>query len=570
MICFKRKSKRGHLKFYLAGCVLTIMSSFCPAADSAILTPTPQSIKFKNNEEIVLSDTWSIFFDKTNKQDSFTAGYLIQKISCSYGIFFNSRDITPSCNGNRIILGKIDTEKVKEFSANEDKVYFMNIGEEGYFLDVSPGCITILGNTSKGIFYGMQTFIQLVKEKNGKAVIPAVKIIDYPKIKMRSVHFSGVNPDKIKEELDRISQLKYNTAIIETQSYFYLNRGESRSRMEEIFKYARERFIEPIPELQSFGASGPVLTKDPFAVEGIRIENEPFKFVDNLAKPVIPTEHSLVNLIIDGEDKVIIQTKNKEGIYVEGKDYQIINGPISYPFKLNNPPAQIIKTIDSDIKDNEEVLVSYTYFENKASYKCPDCTMPYCPSSERTYKIMFDSIKNVIEILKPNYISIGHDEIRGINRDNRCRKRNLNNAEILADDINKLCDFSKTVDSHVKMLMWSDMLNPYDNGGNVNFQVQYDGLPGETATAIDLIPKDIIIMLWRYDPDRNFLMKSADYFESKQFKYFVAGWNNKQNLFEWSQIAKQRTDCLGIIVTTWYDWEGNFDIIKYTAEASWH
>lgn len=571
MIYFERKFKITLTKLHLIGYILIAFDSFCLAADSVAVIPTPQFIELKN-KEIILSDNWSVVLDKMNEQDFFTAEYLTQKINNRHGIFLNLEDIkaTRKNSNNYIILGKIDTQKTKEFITEEDKAYFVNMGEEGYFLDISSNRISILGNTSKGTFYGIQTLLQLIKEKDSKIVIPAVKIIDYPKVKMRAVHFSGVNPEKIKGQLDRISQLKYNTAIIETQSYFYLNRSEERSRMEEIFRYARKRFIEPIPELQSFGASGPVVTKDPFAVEGIRIEDEPFRFIGNLAKPIIPTDHSLVNVIIDGEDKVIVKSKNRSRVYIEGKDYKIIKGPISYPFRLNNTPTQIMKTADSDIKENEEVFISYTYFENKASYKCPDSTILYCPSTERTYKIMFDAIENVIEILHPDYLSIGHDEIRGINRDNRCRKRNLSNAEILAEDINKLYDFSKSINPDIKILMWSDMLNPYDNGGNANFQLVYDGLPGETAPASDLISKDMIIMLWRYDPDRNFLVKSSDYFESKQFKYLVAGWNNKQNIFEWAKIAKERTDCLGIIVTTWHNWEGNIEAIKYTAEVSWH
>ncbi|MFH1855700.1 MAG: glycoside hydrolase family 20 zincin-like fold domain-containing protein [Candidatus Omnitrophota bacterium] len=567
------KLKRNYIKFYLIGCILIIIGLFSAVADSAELIPLPRLIEFKNGE-VFLSNKWSIVLDESNEKSLFVGKYLLRQINVRCGIILKLEDVnSPHQKTNCIILDKIDGQKSKDFITGKNKIYFSSIGDEGYLLDISPNSINILGNTSRGIFYGTQTFIQLLggnKEKDGVVAVTAVKIIDYPKVKMRAVHFSGVNPDKIKEQLDKISQLKYNTAIIETPSYFSLSRSESRSRMEEIFRYARERFIEPIPELQSFGASGPVLRKDPFAVEGIRIENEPYKFINNLATPLIPTSHSLVNLIIDGADQVIIQSSDEKNLYAEGKDYKIVEGPVSYPFKLNNMPSQIMKTADSAIKDNEEVLISYTYFENKASYKNADCTIPYCPSSERTYKIMFDSIKNVIEVLKPNYLSVGHDEIRGINRDKRCRERGLSNAEILADDISKLYYFSKTIDPHVKMLIWSDMLNPYDNGGNANFQLQYGGLPGVTAPAIDLIPKDIIIMLWRYDPDRNFLMKSADYFETKQFEYFVAGWNNKQNLLEWSQIAKKRINCLGIIVTTWYDWEGNFDIIKYTAEISWH
>jgi len=73
-----------------------------------------------------------------------------------------------------------------------------------------------------------------------------------------------------------------------------------------------------------------------------------------------------------------------------------------------------------------------------------------------------------------------------------------------------------------------------------------------------------------YDPNKSFCVISSNYFDSKQFKYLVASWKNKQNINEWVEIAKGRKNCLGIIETTWYDWEGNFDNIKYAAGAAWH
>jgi len=157
-----------------------------------------------------------------------------------------------------------------------------------------------------------------------------------------------------------------------------------------------------------------------------------------------------------------------------------------------------------------------------------------------------------------------------MNRDKRCRERNLSNAEILSEDINRLYGIIKNIDSEVQVLIWNDMLNPYYNGGNPDFNSQYEGLPGKTYTAIDSIPNDIILMTAAYDPNKSFCVKSSNYFDSKQFKYLVASWKNKQNINEWVEIAKGRKNCLGIIETTWYDWEGNFDNIKYAAGAAWH
>lgn len=536
--------------------ILNIVS-FSWASDPLKVVPTPQKVELKDGSA-VLSNDWGILSDQRDEKIAFTAGYLEDGINGDFNLRISQEDITHPYKKNHIILGKIIDPELKK------------IGDEGYVLTVSPSVISILGNTPKGVFYGAQSLCQIIKREGGNTLVPSVRIIDYPNIKIRAVHFSGINPDKIKEEIDKTAQLKYNTAIIESQAYFSLDRAENRELLEEIFSYARERYIEPIPEVLSFSSAEGILTKDPYAVEGIRIEDKSFIFINNIAQPKESEGNILVNVIRDGEDEIVIKSKDRRKTYSEGKDYKVIDGQVSFPFRSNNTPTQIARIADSQIEDDEEVLVSYTYFENKPAFNFPDSTITYCPSAKRTYEIMSKTIKNVIEVLKPAYISIGHDEIRGINRDNRCRKRNLSNAGLLADDINKLYDICKSADPDVNVLMWNDMLNPYYNGGNADFEVQYEGLSGETYPAIDMIPNDIILMTAAYGSDKDFCMKSSDFFDSKQFKYFVAGWNNKQNILEWAELAKNRRNCLGIIETTWYDWEGNRENIKYAAEVSWH
>ncbi len=545
------------MRFCLAVIILMSMGPLSSASGPITVTPTPREIELKGGST-VLSNDWGILLDQKDIKNMLTARYLADKINDRFGLILNLEDMARPNKKNHIILSKLTGQGPN------------NTGEEGYVLIVSDGSISILANTQKGIFYGMQTLCQLIKKEANSVTVPLLKIVDYPKIKIRAVHFSGIKPDKIKEEIEKIAQLKYNTAIIESQAYFSLGQSENRELMEEIFRYARELYIEPIPEVLSFSSAQGILVKDPYSVEGIRNENKKFKFINDIAWPEEGKDGSLVNVIRDGEDEITVRSMDGKKIYIEGKDYKVIDGQISFPFRSNAAPTQITRTPDSEIKEGEEVLISYTYFENKPSFNFPDCTITYCPSTKRSYNVMTETIENVLNILRPSYISIGHDEIRGMNRDNRCRKRNLSNAELLADDINKLYNICKSIDPDVNILMWNDMLNPYYNGGNANFEVQYEGLPGETYPAIDLVPKDIILMTAAYDPNKSFCLKSCDYFDSKQFRYFVAGWNNKQNIAEWSEIAKQRSNCLGIIETTWYDWEGNFDNIKYAAEVSWH
>ena len=96
------------------------------------------------------------------------------------------------------------------------------IGKEGYVLDVTPKGVVITANQPAGLFYGMQTLLQLLpKEIESKSpakanwTVPAVKITDYPRFGWRGImldvsrHF--FSKEDVKTYIDEIARLKYNT-----------------------------------------------------------------------------------------------------------------------------------------------------------------------------------------------------------------------------------------------------------------------------------------------------------------------------------------------------------------------
>ncbi len=552
------KNNRSFGKVSTIVCISTLLllgvAAVSYAADPIKAFPAPQKVE-TGEGSAVISDNWGIIQDMKDEDNCRLSAYLSDRISDQFGLVLKLDGAAGARKEHRICFGK---PEVKELSSSV---------KEGYVLKVSPGNIEILSNTPRGAFYGIQTLCQLVSEDKGKVYVPLCKITDYPAIGIRAVHFSGINPEKVKEQIEKVARLKYNMVIIESQVYFDLGQGENRVMMEDIFRFARERYLEPVPEVLSFASAQGIISQDPYSAEGIRVENREFQFVGDFARPV--DGQPFANVIRDGSDEILVKSKDRKNTYAEGYDYEVKLAIPRFPFKAGTSPAGITRIPSGRIGEGESISVSYTYIENKPSFDLPDSSQTYCPSSERTYDIMSKTLQNVMSILKPKYISIGHDEIRGMNRDKRCRDRNMSNAQILAEDVNRLYGIIKNIDEEVQVLMWNDMLNPYYNGGDPAFNSKYEGMPGEAYAAIDYIPDDIILMTAAYDPDRSFCIKSSDFFDSKQFKYLVAGWKNKRNISDWAGIARGRKNCLGIIETTWYDWEGNFDNIKYAAEASW-
>jgi hexosaminidase len=96
------------------------------------------------------------------------------------------------------------------------------LGKEGYKLLVGPASITISANQPAGLFYGVQTLLQLFPKeilsstpvKNIYWKIPCVQITDYPRFGWRGLLLDVVrhwfNKQQVKDFIDHMAAYKYN------------------------------------------------------------------------------------------------------------------------------------------------------------------------------------------------------------------------------------------------------------------------------------------------------------------------------------------------------------------------
>jgi len=96
------------------------------------------------------------------------------------------------------------------------------IGKEGYTLESSHKRVVITANTTAGLFYGIQTMLQLLPSEiesktmvNMTWTIPSVKITDYPRFAWRGmmldVSRNFFTKDEVKLYIDQIAKYKFNT-----------------------------------------------------------------------------------------------------------------------------------------------------------------------------------------------------------------------------------------------------------------------------------------------------------------------------------------------------------------------
>lgn len=163
----------------------------------------------------------------------------------------------------------------------------LDMGDEGYSLDVESKNVVVKAKTAQGLFYGMQSFLQLFPaEIESPTVVsgivwkaPAVSIKDEPRFGYRGImldpcrHFMPI--ENVKKYIDVLSLFKINRLHwhltddqgwrIEIKKYPKLTEvgskrieGEgtehsgfyTQEEIKEVVRYAADRFITVVPELE--------------------------------------------------------------------------------------------------------------------------------------------------------------------------------------------------------------------------------------------------------------------------------------------------------------------------------
>ncbi|MDR0427652.1 MAG: family 20 glycosylhydrolase [Dysgonamonadaceae bacterium] len=310
-------------------CLFLFFASFCtepgtkPYNEGINIVPMPLELEQKEGNFMLSKQT---VFVVNNEAAEKIASFFSEKISRSTSFKLKSVHEKPA--SNYISL---------EIKSN------LPINEEGYLLEASAEGINIQSNTPTGLFYGMQTVMQLLpaeieskKVVKGMAwTVPAVKIKDEPRFSYRGMHLDAcrhfASIDFIKKQLDLLSLFKINKFHwhltddqgwrIEIKKYPKLTEigaqrteGEGNTygpffytheEIKEIVAYAKERFIEVIPEIEFPGHAVAAISAYPeLSCTGktIQVRNiwgvandvfcagkeSTFEFMENVLTEVIP------------------------------------------------------------------------------------------------------------------------------------------------------------------------------------------------------------------------------------------------------------------------------------------
>lgn len=278
--------KKFFLVFFTISTIAVTITNAQDNGPNLGIIPAPVSVK-KTSGAFTLSQQTAFLADSTeNKAVVFLADYLQSKKMLSIQPKSNTGGDIP----NSIVLTSVGAD---------------SLPAEGYKLIITPQKITIIGKGA-GLFYGIQTLIQLMPAEGGATIqLPCVQIEDYPRFGYRGLmldvcrHFFSV--EFVKKYIDLMAAYKLNNFHwhltddqgwrIEIKKYPRLTQiGSQRAQtvignyhdrtpqqfdntpyggyytqdeIREVVKYAADRYINIIPEIEMPGHSEAALAAYP-------------------------------------------------------------------------------------------------------------------------------------------------------------------------------------------------------------------------------------------------------------------------------------------------------------------
>lgn len=227
-----------------------------------LLLPEPQSVKLKDGRFTICEQTRITLTSGTGDRELMIAHHL----AAAAEEYAGCRPVIDRVGEHGVLTNCIDLVMLKAKQSHPDT----------YALHVFAGRIDLAAPTSEGLFYGVQTLIQLIRQYGEQ--LPCMVIMDYADFRHRGFMLDvsrGRVPtlEHLKRLVDLLAHFKINMLQLYVEHTFAFRShpeiGEGSDPLEpgeilELDRYCRARHVELVPSLQSFGHMGRILSLPKF------------------------------------------------------------------------------------------------------------------------------------------------------------------------------------------------------------------------------------------------------------------------------------------------------------------
>ena len=260
---FSALSTRRFLLVTLAGLLgLFLLSAPATAATASPLfargytvVPPPQQVTL-SGEDFEFTPAWALELAPGVKADDVAVTSVKEDLAERFHL--KLREAKGRGGGPRLKLAI--AAKAVEVGEATDRVKSA-LAEQAYRMKLQANEVTITGNTATGLFYGVQTFVQLLKSDSGRLWLPAGEIADWPDLELRVIYWDDAHHlehlDVLKAAVRQAAFFKINGFSIKLEGHFQYQHALAMvepyamtpAELQALTDYARKYYVELIPYL---------------------------------------------------------------------------------------------------------------------------------------------------------------------------------------------------------------------------------------------------------------------------------------------------------------------------------
>ncbi|MEJ7769557.1 MAG: family 20 glycosylhydrolase [Chitinophagaceae bacterium] len=275
----------------------------------------------------------------------------------------------------------IDNRPDADISLVINKTIDASIGNEGYRLSVTTRNIAISANRPAGLFYGMQSLIQLFPKQIESFIpvklpvweVPCVEITDYPRFAWRGLMFDVsrhfFTKDDVKKFIDDMVRYKYNLLHLHlTDDEGWRIEIKSLPRLTQVGAWN-------VKKVGRFGNFSPPLPDEPRTYGGFYTQEDIKEIVKYASERFV---NILPEIDVPGHSLAAIVSYPDLSCTPGAKNYRVRSGEPIMNWKAGGFTAMIDNTL--------------------------------CPANEKVYEFLDKVVTEVASLFPFEYIHMGGDE----------------------------------------------------------------------------------------------------------------------------------------------------------------
>ncbi|HET7212331.1 MAG TPA: glycoside hydrolase family 20 zincin-like fold domain-containing protein [Terriglobia bacterium] len=246
--------------FAAALAVLCVLATegLAAAAESSLfdrgynVIPVPQKVESKGSD-FEIGSGWRLELGRGVKADDVAVESLKHGLETRHGIALETRgrgkSITLEIHSGSVKIGQ---------AADKDR---QALEEQAYSLEMSGSGIKITANAPTGLFYGVETLLQLVKHAEGKLWLPEASLTDWPDLEQRNIYWDDNHHleriEVLKQALRQAAFYKINGFVIKLNDHFEYQSAPALvnpyaltpAQLQELTDYGLKYHVQLIPYL---------------------------------------------------------------------------------------------------------------------------------------------------------------------------------------------------------------------------------------------------------------------------------------------------------------------------------